>query len=235
MINQFRVYGVILARGGSKSIPNKNLAIVNGKSLLQRTIDVGLGSKYIDHLFISSDSDEIKSHVNTEPSRHKTFIERPPELATDTASSADAIIHLVENYTSPITCDIIIELMCTSPFKTSQDVNSCIEKLVATKADSVVAVTRLLDHHPARVKYIENDILVNFFPEKKESRRQDLLPEAYVRNGSIYAFTRKSLLENKSRYGGIVRPYIMEPNRSINIDEPNDLILANLIGEQNGW
>ncbi len=160
-----------------------------------------------------------------------TTVKRPEELATDTASSAVAIEHVLK----AVGChaDYIVEIMCTSPFKTEDDVDNVIEKLNATQSDSVVGVVRIYDHHPARVKYIENDILMDFFPEKKESRRQDLEPAAYVRNGSIYAFTYESFQKYKSRYGGIVRPYIMTEVQSINIDEPHDLMMAQMIGEKN--
>ena len=71
----------------------------------------------------------------------------------------------------------------------------------------------------------------DFYPEVKESRRQDLSPPAYVRNGSIYATTRETLLKTKIRLGGIVRPYIMSEENTINIDEPIDLELAKIILE----
>ena len=81
----------------------------------------------------------------------------------------------------------------------------------------------------ARVKFIDNDRLFDFYPEVPESRRQDLEPPAFVRNGSIYATTRKSLLETKLRLGKDTRPYIMPESRTINIDEVIDLKLAELL------
>ena len=74
--------------------------------------------------------------------------------------------------------------------------------------------------------------MVDFFPEIPESRRQDLRPEAYVRNGSVYATTMNSLMENKVLLGPDTRPYIMPENRTVNIDEPIDLELARLLIEQ---
>lgn len=227
MIETKSVIAITLARGGSKGIPNKNLAIINNKSLLQRAIECGR-SKYIDSHYVSSDSEKILSEAKNFGA--KTII-RPPEFAYDTSSSFSAIEHALNLIEKP---DYVIEIMCTSPFKTQIDVDSIIEKLHSTQADAVVGVTRIYDHHPARLKYIENDVLVNFFPEKKESRRQDLEPHAYVRNGSLYAFTYNSFVKYQSRYGGIVRPYIMDDITSINIDEPNDLILAKIIGEKHG-
>ena len=79
------------------------------------------------------------------------------------------------------------------------------------------------------MKYIKNDRLIDFYPEVPESRRQDLTPAAYVRNGSIYATTIKSFMENKVRLGPDTRPYIMSEDRTINIDEPRDLELARVV------
>lgn len=229
MINNKLVYGITLARGGSKSIPNKNLAQINNRSLLERAITTSLNSKYIDDYFVSSDSDEI---LDIATKLGATAVKRPPVLASDTASSAEAILNWINTlYDKPY---YIVESMCTSPFKTTIDIDNCIEKLDLTQADSVVAVHRIYDHHPARLKYIMDDMLVNFYPEIKETRRQDLIPAAYVRSGSIYAFTYNSIFRYKSRYGGVCRPYILaDETKSINIDEPNDLLLAQWIGEKN--
>lgn len=229
MIEGKIVSGITLARGGSKTIPNKNLVVINGRSLLRRAVECGVKSKYIDAHFVSSDSATILQEAGKYGGHP---ILRPEEFAGDTASSAAAIEHALEFLR--LDTSYIVEIMCTSPFKTVEDVDAVIEKLHRTGADSVVAVCRVYDHHPARLKYIVDDMLVNFFPEKKESRRQDLEPAAYVRNGAIYAFTVEAFRKYKSRYGGITRPYIMPEERSINIDEPMDLTMAQIIGEKYG-
>lgn len=245
MIDKKRVVAITLARGGSKGIPNKNLAVINGKSLLERAIECGKAT-LVDEHWVSTDSPEI---LNEAKRLGVQTILRPEELAQDNTPSSAAIahaIHIIHSSSntglyansahkfSHLPTDYIVEIMCTSPFKTSQDVDNVIKKLHETKADSVVGVVRIYDHHPARLKYIEDDQLVNFFPEKKESRRQDLEPAAYVRNGSLYAFTHEAFVRYKSRYGGIVRPYIMTDMQSINIDEPMDLTLAQIVGEKYG-
>ena len=119
--------------------------------------------------------------------------------------------------------------MCTNPLKTVDDIDGVIEKLDETKADSVVSVVRIWDNHPSRVKYIENDRMIDFYPEIPESRRQDLTPAAYVRNGSIYAMTFEQLKIKQQRLGEDTRPYIMDENKTVNIDEPIDLKLAELM------
>ena len=117
----------------------------------------------------------------------------------------------------------------SSQLKSIKDIDGVIEKLDETGADSVVSVVRIWDNHPSRVKYIENDRMIDFYPEVPESRRQDLTPAAYVRNGSIYAMTFDQLKIKQQRLGKDTRPYIMPEKRTVNIDEPIDLKLAELM------
>ena len=136
--------------------------------------------------------------------------------------------------------DYVVEVMCTNPLKTIEDIDNVIEKLDDTGADSVVSVVRVWDNHPLRIKYIENDRLKNFYgdenPDIQNTRRQDLTPPAYVRNGSIYAMTYEQMVDKGLRIGEDVRPYIMDEQNSVNLDEPLDLEIAkikirSLIGE----
>ena len=96
MIAKKNVLGITLARGGSKSIYKKNIALLNSKPLISYTISAALASKYIDDYIISTDDQEIAS-VAIEHGAEVPFI-RPETLSTDTASSADALIHAVEEY-----------------------------------------------------------------------------------------------------------------------------------------
>ena len=127
--------------------------------------------------------------------------------------------------------DFFIELMCTNPLKNNEDIDSVIEKAVKNNAESVIAVHKLDDHHPARIKKIVNDKIVDFcIEEPNEARRQDLKPLAYIRSGSIYCMRRDFIIEKNKRYGGSdSRPYILPPDRAINIDTMNDFLLAELI------
>ena len=120
--------------------------------------------------------------------------------------------------------------MITNPFKNREDVEKCFLKLKDTDADSVIGVTQLVEHHPARIKKIESDKIIDFCVPELSSRRQELRPYAYIRNGSIYALSRDKLINNKHRFGGLnSRPHIMPYERSINIDSYIDLALCELI------
>jgi CMP-N-acetylneuraminic acid synthetase len=229
MIQDKKILAVTLARGGSQSIPKKNIALINNKPLIQYTIDEAFKSNYIDDYCVSSDSDEIIDVSNRLGVKH--IVKRPDYLSTSTAKSSDALLHAVSEIEiiKNTKYDYIVELMVTNPLKTVLDIDTCIEKIYYYKLDSVVSVVQVFDYHPSRVKFIEDNVLCDFYPEEIESRRQDLKPEAYIRNGSIYVMSRDFLLNNKSRYNKSTSPYIMPQDRSINIDEVNDFYLAEII------
>ena len=229
MISDKNVLAITLARGGSKSIYKKNIALLKNKPLISYTIKAALDSKYIDDYIISTDDKEI-ADISENLGATVPFL-RPENLSSDTASSADALIHAVNAYEEIVKkkYDYIIELMCTNPFKSGEIIDDIIFALDKNeKADAVITVERLLDHHPARIKKIENGYIRDFCVEEElESRRQDLKPEAYIRNGNIYALRRDLLMVQKARYGtNFCVPYFKEDIPSANIDEPSDFYKA---------
>jgi CMP-N-acetylneuraminic acid synthetase len=225
------ILAITLARGGSKSVPRKNIKLLNGLPLIAYTINEAKKSKYINKYIVSTDDEEIKN-ISLTYGAEVPFL-RPNNLSNDTASSADALIHAVNFMETKysIKYDYIIELMCTNPLKTVDDIDKCIEKLIETKADSVIAVHKLEDHHPLRIKKIVDDHIIDFYlPEPLEARRQDLKPDAYIRSGSIYALKRDYLMDQKKRYGSTnSRPYILSENKAVNVDTELDFYLAEQI------
>lgn len=223
-----RILGVTLARGGSKSIPKKNIKPINGIPLIGYTIKEALRSQYLTRYIVSTDDSEIQK-VAIALGAEAPFL-RPTELATDGASSVSALKHAVKWAEDDEGCiyDYIVELMVTNPLKNCGDIDHCIAKLVQTGADSVIAVQQLEDHHPARIKKIVDDRIVDFCVEEKlESRRQDLTPHAYIRCGSIYALRRDHIVVDGQRYGSREsRPYILPNKRAVNIDTMIDFMVA---------
>ena len=221
MINGKTVMGITLARGGSKRVPRKNVIDVNGKPLIQYTIDEVKKSKYIDNYIVSTDDEDIKNLCRE---LEQTYFDRSP--VEDTQKSSDGLLEVLKTMDKP---DYIVEIMCTNPLKTVADIDDVIQKLDMTAADSVCSVVRVWDQHPSRVKFIERNKMLDFYPEELESRRQDLTPPAYIRNGSIYAMTWEQINVKGSRYDKDTVPYIMPEERTINIDEPIDLELARIL------
>jgi CMP-N,N'-diacetyllegionaminic acid synthase len=226
-----KILAITLARGGSKGVPKKNIKLLDGLPLISYTIEAALKSTLIDRYIISTDDIEIKK-IAEKYGAEVPFL-RPAYLAQDSSSSVSALKHAVDwaEKDNEIKYDYIVELMCTNPFKTHEDIDACIRKILISNADSVIAVHKLDDHHPARIKKIINDRIEDFcIQETPESRRQDLKPEAYIRSGAIYVIKRDHLMVENRRYGSFEsRPYILSPNKVINIDTELDFIVAESI------
>lgn len=223
-----QILAITLARGGSKGVKNKNIKKINGKPLIAFTINEAKKSKYINDYIISTDSLEI-AKISRKYGVEVPFM-RPKNISSDKASSVDALIHATKKMEKlrKKKYDYVVELMCTNPLKNVKDIDSIIKKIMDKKSDSVIAVHRIFDHHPERVKKIIKGKIVNFcLNEKAESRRQDLKPKAYVRSGSIYALKRDYLINKKRRYGSKKSlAYILPPERAINIDQEIDFYIA---------
>ena len=223
------ILGVTLARGGSKGIKDKNLTKIKGKPLIFYTIKEAKKTKKLSNYIVSTDSIKIKKIVK----KYKIDVPfiRPKKFSKDNSSSASALKHALiqceKFYNKKF--DYVVELMATNPLKSVVDINNIIKILLKYKADSVIAVNQLYDHHPARIKKIIKGKLYDFsVKEKLESRRQDLKPKAYVRSGSIYAMSRRFVMEEKRYFSGKSFAYILPAERTINIDDKNDLLIARI-------
>ena len=234
---EIKILGLTLARGGSKSVPRKNIKPIAGFPLISYTISEALKSNLISRYIVSTDDSEIQE-IAIKFGAESPFL-RPHEYSTDTSSSVAALQHAVDwaEKDEGIKYDYVVELMCTNPMKTVADIDGSLNKILETGADSVIAVHRLEDHHPARIKKIVNDKIEDFcVKEIPESRRQDLTPDAYIRSGSIYALNRTYLMIDSRRYGSNnSRPYILPTERAINIDTETDFLVAELMLKQSKY
>ncbi len=224
------ILGVIPARGGSKSVPRKNIALLHGLPLIAYTIRAAQGSQMLTHFVVSSEDPQILA-VSREYGAPAPFI-RPAELATDVAPTLPVVQHAVREMEGMegVVFDIIVLLQPTTPLRQAQDIDAALEKLIATGADSVISVCSVGANHPARMRKIENDRLVDLaIKEPKEMLRRQDLPPIYIRNGAIYAVRRQVVIEKNSMSGEICRPYIMPEERSVNVDSKLDLLLAEIL------
>jgi N-acylneuraminate cytidylyltransferase/CMP-N,N'-diacetyllegionaminic acid synthase len=220
---------LITARGGSKAIPGKNIKILAGKPLIAWTIEAAKKAESIDRVVVSTD-DELIAKIAKEWGADVPFL-RPSELAQDNSPSIDAVTHAVkwlaenENYQP----EYVMLLQPTSPLRSAEDIQNVIEFAKSRQAESVVSVARA-DQHPYWMKTISSEgRLVNFMPESISfSRRQDL-PAAYMLNGSIYLVKRDILIARNSLYTENTLAYVMPTERSMDIDTPWELYLAELI------
>ena len=222
------ILAITLARGGSKSIKNKNIINILGKPLIYYTIREAKRSKLISDYVVSTDNKIIAETAKKYGA--KTPFIRPKNISKDNSTSVDALVHAVKfmEKKNKIKYDFVIELMCTNPLKTYTDIDKVIKILIKKNPDTCIAVNRVYDNHPARVKKIINGRIVDFVvKEKPESRRQDLKPKAFVRSGAIYGIKRDYLINKKRRYGSKKSlAYVLAESKACNIDEPKDILIA---------
>ena len=223
MLDNKTFLAIIPARGGSKRLPRKNVLDLNGKPLLAWSIEAGLKSKYIDKVIVSSDDDEI---LSVSKKYGANTIQRPAELANDTATTFDAIKHIIENIEK---YNYIIILQPTSPLRTQKHIDEAIEELFMKNADAVVSVCEM-EHSPLWSNTLPKDnSLSNFIQTQiKNQRSQDL--ETYFRlNGAIYICSTKRLLSEKTFFiKNNIFAYKMSRENSIDIDGKIDFELAKL-------
>ena len=220
-----KVLGVVVARGGSKGIPRKNLKKINGKPLIQYSIEAAQGSKKLTDYIISTDEYEISEFAKLHGA-NVPFM-RPNQLADDVISPLFAVLHAKDFMESQGNrYDAIMMLQPTAPFRKSEDIDGAISLLESTQSDSVISVVDVGSYHPARMKFLDGDRLVDppFCESYENQRRQELTP-MYIRNGAIY-LTRKHILEGKTFKGEDCRAWVMPWQRSVNLDTVEDILYA---------
>lgn len=212
---------IIPARGGSKRLPRKNILDLNGKPLISWTIEAALKSKYITKTIVTSDDDEI---LDIAQKYGSDIIKRPADLASDTASSFDAIEHTIlkqkEQY------DYIILLQPTSPLRTHKHIDEAIELLLEKNADAVISVCEV--EHPIQwTMSLDENLNMNNFVKNIDTRRSQDQKTHYRLNGSIYIIKTNKLLNKKTFFlTKKTYAYIMDKKYSIDIDDEFDFKLA---------
>jgi len=225
MINGQKVLGIIPARGGSKTVPRKNIRLLAGKPLIAWTIEEAGKSKYIDRLIVSSEDAEIIK-VAQEWGAEVPFV-RPEELAEDETLGIEPVIHAInaigEYY------EYTILLQPTSPLRTARDIDECIHYCITEDAAFCVSVS-IVDKNPYWMYTLEKNKIISPLMQAERSfdRRQDL-PEVYALNGAIFLAQTNYLLQEKSFITEKTRAYIMPADRSLDIDREIDFLYAELI------
>ena len=227
MNNKKDIVAIIPARGGSKTIPNKNVLSVAGIPLIAYTIRAAQKSKSITRLIVSTDDNRI-SEISKEYGAE--VIIRPRDISGDFASSESAILHVLEvlgkeeNYFPFFT----VFLQCTAPLITADDIDKTIEKLISTKADTAFSSVPfhyfLWKSNLNDGNYVEG---INHNKTRRLLRQQK--QEEYLENGSVYVMKTDMFLEEKHRFFGKTASYLIKNHSSMEIDEPDDLIIAEVL------
>jgi CMP-N-acetylneuraminic acid synthetase len=223
------VLGVIIARGGSKRLPGKNIRPLGGKPLIAWTIEAAQCAKSLTHLIVSTDNVEI-ARIAEGCGASVPFL-RPGELAGDTSSAVDVLRHAVSFMDSRgIHAEVVVLLQATSPFRTGLDIDAAVERLNAQQADTVISIRPAVEH--AYWAWTEVDgLLTPLFSVEHMAMARQSMPATYFETGALYV-VRRDVLDGGSLYGRRIVPYQMAPRAAVDIDDEEDLRLAERLLEK---
>lgn len=222
-----KVIGIIPARGGSKGIPHKNIVLLNDKPLLAYTAESAHASRRLTRVILSTD-DEAIAENGRELGLEIPFM-RPPELSRDETPMLPVIQDVVSRLEAGNEYyDAVMILQPTTPLRRAADIDGSIELLEKSGADSVISFVDVGEKHPARMKFIKADgrVIDPPFAELSEGQRRQDLQKLYLREGSIYLSRRDVIMKKNSFKGSDCRAWIVPSERTVNIDTPFDLFLA---------
>lgn len=219
---------IIPARGGSKGIPGKNIRLLAGIPLIAHSIVQARQARRVDRVCVSTDSADIASVAREYGAE---VIDRPAEIAGDTASSESALEHALEVVTDAgRDPGLIVFLQCTSPVRAIDDIDSAIDRLRAEGADSLLSV---VPTHKFIWEERGGEAIALNYDYRERPRRQDM-DLRYEENGSIYVFKPEILRKYHNRLGGKIVLYVMDENTKVDIDSLADFALAEILIARNG-
>ncbi|MBM0636715.1 acylneuraminate cytidylyltransferase family protein [Campylobacter sp. VicNov18] len=208
---------IIPARGGSKGIKKKNLALLNEHPLIYYTIRAAQNSQYIDKILVSSDNDEILEYAKA---KNVQCLKRPSDLAKDDTTSDKVLLHALEFYKN---YENVILLQPTSPLRNHTHINEAFKLYQQSKADALISVCAY-----------DNKILKAFICDKNNNLKgicndnyafmpRQKLPKTYMSNGAIYILNIKKFLKKPSFLQKNTKHFLMDEIASLDIDNLNDL------------
>src|SRR3990167_1641166 len=239
-----KILPIILCRGGSKSVPRKNIKLLNGKPLLSYALTEAL--KVFPEVYVSTDDWEIKYVAENFGAK---VIDRPPELADDAAKSVDAVKHAL----SIIPAEYVLLINACVPLLKEEDLRGVLRVFEDTGADSITTLVEDFSCHPSKLCQLIDGGKV--FPVGKHPYRQNcagcesclnlkdnswfktgerqLQKPLYKRNTAIY-LAKKEVIESGTFFGKDTRGYVMPKDRSWDINDEFDWKIAEFLIKQNG-
>ena len=230
---------LIPARGGSKGIPNKNIQIVGEKSLLARSIESAITANIFSEICVSTDSPVIAREA-LKCGVPVPFL-RPDSLSTDESKSLDLIVHALDFYEKVEEIfDTISLLQPTSPFRTGGHVAEANSFFESSEAETLISVMNVSNFHESTLYTTSESVSNNGFKleslsnlnEKSSGTRRQEFQNRYWRNGAIYIVRPKNIRKTQVLLTNPIVGFEMDWLSSINIDEPEDLALAQLLANK---
>ena len=222
MYKEKRILAIIPARGGSKGLPGKNIRPLAGKPLIGWTLESARKSKYLDEIFVSTDSQEIADVAESFGVNVPEL--RPAELASDTATSASVVLYTIDYFRKRgKDFEYILLLEPTSPMRKEDDIDNAIA-LACEHPDKagVVSLGEVHMEHPSIVKKISEDSIVEPYVEAQKVTRRQQLDKAYFPYGVVYLVRTDYFEKNQLFYGKDSLPYIIERWQCYEVDDIYD-------------
>jgi CMP-N,N'-diacetyllegionaminic acid synthase len=224
-----KIICTICARSGSKGLTNKNIRVLHGKPLIAHTILHAQSTDIFDAISVSSDSKDILDVASE--CGIENLIERPHELATDSASKLLTIQHCLKT-TEEITkrkFDVIVDLDVTSPLRSADDIKNAVNLLDGQNVSNVITGVPARRSPYFNMVELDADGIARLPkpPISKFFRRQDS-PQCYDMNASIYVWKRKCLLESDSIWNEQTRLYVMS-EETMDIDSELDFEIVEFL------
>jgi N-acylneuraminate cytidylyltransferase len=232
MIGDRSVLGLIPARGGSKGVPRKNLKLAGGKPLIAWTIGESLRSRYLDRVVLSSEDPEIMS-VAASLGCEVPF-QRPAELSADSTPGIEPVLHALLELPK---YDFVVLLQPTSPLRTADDIDACIEHCMHHQANCCVSIVKCSEHPYLMFLREEGTRIRPLIPESSNvSRRQDY-PDVFLMNGAVYVASTKWLQQSQTFLTEETIGFEMSRERSLDIDTEADFQELEMVlkNRAEGW
>ena len=238
MTKDVQTLAIIPARGGSKSIPDKNIVELAGKPLIAHSIITALETPSINRVLVTTDSDKIRE-ISVNYNAEAPFV-RPASLAKDDTPDLPVFIHCLnwilekEDYTP----DLIVHLRPTTPFRNPIIIEACIQKLLADpNADSIRGITPCREHpykmwaDPGMSTYLE-PIIKSSISEPYNQPRQEL-PKSYYQPGYVDVIRTSTITNLNSMTGKNILGHIINQENILDIDDFQSLLFARYLYDDN--
>jgi CMP-N-acetylneuraminic acid synthetase len=225
MVNK-KIIAVIPARGGSKRIPKKNITDLGGKPMIAWTIEAALDSKYISQVIVSTDDEEIKK-ISLEYGAQVPFLRE--ENADDHSPISEATIYTLRELEkrSDISSDITVQLMANCPLRGTEDIDMALENFVTKKLNFQISSFKYGWMNPWWAHEVnEKGLALPIFSEKIRMMRSQDQPELFCPTGAIWIANTQELFKAGSFYGKGYSLYPLHWIKAIDIDEYDDLEMA---------
>lgn len=215
---------LILCRGGSKSIPRKNIKLLNGKPLLWYALTEA--QKVFPQVYLSTDDTEIAEVAMRFGAR---ILARPLQFAQDESKSVDTVkYHLKTLQGLEGKFDAILLVNACTPFVKSNHMREAIKLFLEKKADSVVSLVPDFSAHPSKLCYLAQNGLIERLGDTFETGERQALKPLYKRNTAIY-ISKREVVESRTFFGSNTYGYVMKPEDSLDLNTLYDWYLAELI------